>query len=120
MYLATAFHYMNVYPVISGVVSGTATSRSAITFGYPGANPVISANGTSNGIVWAHECTGDNNIAVLHAYDATNLTKELYNSTQAGTRDTIGTGVRFSMPIVANGKVYQATTSRLVVFGMLP
>jgi len=120
VYLATAFHYMNVYPVISGVVSGTATSRSAITFGYPGANPVISANGTSNGIVWAHECTGDNNIAVLHAYDATNLTKELYNSTQAGTRDTIGTGVRFSMPIVANGKVYQATTSRLVVFGMLP
>ena len=65
-------------------------SKSAANFGYPGATPSISANGTSNGIVWAVENNGST--GVLHAYDATNLATELYNSNQAAnSRDISGT-----------------------------
>jgi len=121
VYIATAYHYMNSYPITNGTISSTAKSSTAISWFYPGATPVISANGNSNGILWAHERTGDSNVAVLHAYDATNLKNEVYNSAMAANnRDTIGAGTRFSIPIVANGKVYLATTNRLVVFGLLP
>jgi len=121
VYVAPAYHYMNAYPMANGMVSGTSQSSSAITWFYPGATPVISANGGSNGIVWAHERTGDNNVGVLHAYDATNLKNELYNTNMApNNRDIIGTGTRFSIPLVANGKVYLATTSTVFAFGMLP
>ena len=77
----------------------------------------MSANGSVSGIVWAHENTGT---AVLHAYDATNLTRELYNSDQAAkARDNIGPATRFSIPTIANGKVYVATQTELDAFGLL-
>ena len=57
-----------------------AASASAASFAYPGTTPSISASGTANGIVWAVE---NKNPAVLHAYDARDLSHELYNSTQA-------------------------------------
>ena len=91
-------------------------SSSSTTFAYPGATPSISANGTSNAIVWATENT---NPAVLHAYDATNLSNELYNSNQAGTRDQFGAGNKFITPTIANGKVYVGTTNGVGVFGLL-
>jgi hypothetical protein len=77
----------------------------------------VSANGTSNGIVWAHENT---NPAVLHAYDATNLAHEIYNSNQAaGNRDQFGVGNKFITPMVADGKVFVGTTNAVAVFGLL-
>jgi hypothetical protein len=86
-----------------------AASKSATTFPYPGTTPSISANGTANGIVWAAE-NGSN--AVLHAYDATDLANELYNSDQAPSgRDNFGVGNKFFVPTVANGKVYVGTSS---------
>jgi hypothetical protein len=63
------------------------SSKTTNTFGYPGATPSVSANGTNNGIVWAAENTDP---AVLHAYDANDLSRELYNSSQAGSRDLPG------------------------------
>jgi len=79
--------------------------------------PSISANGTSNAILWAAENGGS---AVLHAYDATNLSHELYNSNQAaGGRDQFGTGNKFITPMITNGKVYVGTTNGLGVFGLL-
>ena len=92
-------------------VSATSTS-----FAYPGATPSISANGTSNAIVWATENTAP---AVLHAYDATDLSHELYNSNQAGARDQFGTGNKFITPTIANGKVYVGTTNGVGAFGLL-
>ncbi len=91
-------------------------SSTATTFAYPGATPSISANGTSNGIVWATENT---NPAVLHAYAANNLSNELYNSNQAGTRDQFGAGNKFITPTIANGEVFVGTTSGVGVFGLL-
>ena len=77
---------IKAFPVVSGKLAASPSSHSANTFGYPGTTPSISANGTSNGIVWVVENGGT---AVLHAYDATNLATELYNSNQAANdRDT--------------------------------
>jgi hypothetical protein len=91
-------------------------SATSTVFSYPGATPSISANGTSNAIVWATENT---NPAVLHAYDATDLSREFYNSNQAGTRDQFGTGNKFITPMIANGKVYVGTTNGVGAFGLL-
>jgi PQQ-like domain len=96
--------------------SGPAFQTSN-TFRYPGTTPSISANGTSNAIVWAVE---NNSTAVLHAYDANNL-HELYNSDQAsGSRDQFGAGNKFITPMIVNGKVYVGTTNSVGVFGLLP
>ena len=92
-------------------------SRSANTFPFPGTTPSISANGSSNGIVWAVENQGT---AVLHAYNANNVATELYNSNQAaGGRDQFGAGNKFIVPTIANGKVYVGTTNGVGVFGLL-
>ncbi len=93
-------------------------SRSVTSFTYPGTTPSISANGSSNGIVWAIEHSDPND--VLHAYNASNLAKELYNSSQAGNnRDQFGTASHFGTPTIVNGKVYVGTTSSVVAFGLL-
>ncbi len=91
-------------------------AQTGNSFGYPGAIPSISSNGSTNGIVWA---TQNSNPAVLHAYDATDL-HELYNSNQAaGSRDHFGAGNKYIAPTIASGKVYVATTSGVGVFGLL-
>jgi uncharacterized protein (TIGR03437 family) len=98
--------------------SFSLSSHSAITFPLFGATPSISANGSLNGIVWAVEGSAT---AVLHAYDANNLANELYSSNQAaGGRDHFGSGNKFIVPTIANGKVYIGTTNGVGVFGLLP
>jgi hypothetical protein len=98
-------------------LSGTPASKTATSFEYPSATPSISANGTSNAILWAVE---NSTPAVLHAYDATNLSNELYNSNQASSgRDQFGPGNKFITPTIANGKVYVGTTNSVVAFGLL-
>jgi hypothetical protein len=96
--------------------SATPSSSSPTAFPYPGTSPTISANGTANGIVWAHENGGT---AVLHAYAASNLGNELYNSSQAGSRDQFGAGNKFIAPMIADGQVFVGTQSGVVVFGLL-
>jgi hypothetical protein len=99
----------------SGVLSTSPVSQSSHQFGYTGTSS-ISANGSGNGILWTMEAGG----SVLHAYDATNLANELYNSKQAGSRDFFGSAIRFNPPTVANGKVYVAGQTEIAVFGLLP
>jgi hypothetical protein len=109
----------------------TATSSSSTTYGFPGATPSVSSSGTSNGIVWSQDnsqyCTPQSagcGPTVLHAYDAANLGTELWNS-----GSTAGNAVKFTVPTVANGKVYIATrgsdtgaggTGEVDVYGLLP
>jgi len=99
-------------------LSKAPVSKSKIGFHYPGSTPSVSANGASNGIVWTieHSLNPD----VLHAYDATNLAKELYNSNQATKRrDHFGIASHFGTPMIVNGKVYVGTENSVAVFGLL-
>jgi hypothetical protein len=117
IYYGDAGGTLKAFSVTNAKLATTPTSQSAITFAYPGASPVVSANGTSNAIVWAHE---NSTPAVLHAYDASNLAHELYNSNQAtGSRDQFGPGNKFIAPTVAGGKVFVGTTNTLAIFGLL-
>ena len=105
------------FSIANGKLSGTPIQTGA-SFTYPGVLPSVSANGTSNGIVWAIENTGN---AVLHAFAANDLTQELYNSNQASNgRDHFGSGNKFITPMIADGKVFAATTNSVAVFGLLP
>jgi len=106
---------VKAFPIVNGQLATFPSSRSGHTFGYPGATPSISASGTTNGIVWVVE---NSSPAVLHAYDATNLSNELYNSTQAsGGKDNFSSN-KFITPMVANGRVYVGTSSSVAVFGL--
>jgi hypothetical protein len=109
---------LKAFAISSAKLGATPQSQSATQFIYPGTAPSVSANGTANGIVWAHE---NANLAVLHAYDAANLAHEIYNSNQAaGNRDQFGTGNKYITPAVADGKVFVGTTNSVAVFGLLP
>jgi hypothetical protein len=115
VYYGASGDSIKAFPVVNARVASTPSSRSARTFSYPGATPGISASGTANAILWAVENT---NPAVLHAYDARDLTRELYNSNQAPSgRDTFGTGNKFITPTIVNGRVYVGTTNGVAVFG---
>jgi hypothetical protein len=123
--------------------SPSPASQSTQQFGFPDVTPSVSSQGSSNGIVWALDerlygyaslyaaggvdchvdpppaaCSGP---AILHAYDATNLANELWNTTQAANnRDHAGNAVKFVPPTVANGKVYVSTRTEIDVYGLLP
>src|SRR5216684_894147 len=118
VYYGAVGNAIKALPISNAKLAATASSKTGNAFPYPGATPSISANGTSNAIVWAVE---NSNPAVLHAYDAANLANELYNSSQAsGSRDQFGAGNKFITPMVVNGKVYVGTGSGVAVFGLLP
>jgi hypothetical protein len=117
VYYADINGSLKAFPITNAKLGNASPAQSTIQFPYPGSSPVVSANGTANAIVWAHE---NNNPAVLHAYDATNLTHELYNSNQAaGNRDQLGPGNKFITPAVADGKVFVGTQNSVAVFGVL-
>ncbi|MBS0581153.1 MAG: fibronectin type III domain-containing protein [Proteobacteria bacterium] len=111
-----------VFPMANGLLATTPSSQTVPTFGYPGGEPVISAASPSatSAVLWAIERNSASNTAILHAFDATNLATELYNSAQAANnRDTAAAPVKFAVPTVANGKVFVATQSELDVYGLL-
>jgi len=117
VYYGSVGNPIQAFTITNAKLSSGATAHTANSFGYPGATPGISANGASNGIIWAVE---NSNPAVLHAYDASTL-NELYNSNQASSgRDQFGSGNKFITPTIVNGKVFVGTTNGVAVFGLLP
>jgi len=108
---------IKAFPVSAAKLATTPSSRTSHTFGYPGATPSISANGTTNGILWVVENGGT---GVLHAYDATNLATELYNSNQAANNRDHFSGNKYITAMIANGKVYVGTPNSVAAFGLLP
>ncbi len=116
LYVGPVGDTLQSFAFTNAKLATSASSKSAIIFGYPGTTPAISATGKTGGIVWASQNT---NPAVLHAYDANNLATELYNSNQApNERDHFGIGNKFIVPTIANGKVYVGTTTEVGVFGL--
>src|SRR3984957_5965928 len=116
VYFAAVTAPLQAFAVSNGQLSSSYTMISSNHFPYPGATPSISANGSDSAILWAVE---NGTIAVLHAYDANNLSAELYNSNLMPTRDQFA-GNKFIVPTVANGKVYVGTTTGVAGFGLLP
>jgi hypothetical protein len=117
LYYGSVGSPIQAFPFTNAKLSTSATAQTANSFGYPGATPSISANGTSNGILWAVENASP---AVLHAYNAATL-NELYDSSQAsGGRDQFGSGNKFMTPMIVNGKVFVGTSNGVAVFGLLP
>jgi hypothetical protein len=119
---------LKAFQLSNGLLSPGPISQSSVTFAGKGCSFAISANGGTNGIVWA---VADNypRVGVLFAYDASNLANELYDSSQAGSRDTLGNAQKFSIPLVANGKVFvvsgappggDSSQSILKAYGLVP
>jgi Immunoglobulin domain/Immunoglobulin I-set domain len=117
VYYGAVNDVVKAFHISSGRLSTSPSSQGAHQFGYPGTAPSISASGSSNGIVWAVENASP---AVLHAYDATNVGNELYNSNQASNGRDNFSGNKYITPVVVNGKVYVATPNSVVAFGLLP
>jgi hypothetical protein len=110
---------LTAYPLTNGLIPKTPTSQSTYLFGYPAPTPVISANGSGNGIVWALDQA---TTYTLLAFDATNLASQLYSSTTNPSRDGLGAlpgAVSFDHPIVANGKVYVGGLNTFSIYGLL-
>lgn len=107
---------LKAFNLSGGLLSAGPTQATSQSFGYPGATPSVSANGSTDGIVWVVQ---NGPTAVLRAFAAGDLGTELYDSSQAGMRDQLGPGVKFAVPTIVNGKVYVATQTGLAVFGLL-
>jgi hypothetical protein len=106
------------FQITNGKLGTNPVSQSSTSFGFPGATPVISANGTNDAVVWVIQSDGyPGGDGILHAYNAYNLAEELYNSTMAGTRDVPGGAIKFTVPTVVNGKVYVGADGELSVYG---
>lgn len=108
---------LKAFPITNAKLATLPASQSPTNFAYPGTTPSISANGATNGIVWAVENGGT---GVLHAYDATNVGKEFYNSNQASTARDHFADNKFITPMIANGRAYVGTPTSVAVFGLLP
>ncbi|MDQ2711234.1 MAG: RICIN domain-containing protein [Acidobacteriota bacterium] len=117
VYFGSVGSQLRAFGISAARLSNSPTSATANSFGYPGVTPSISASGTQNAILWAVE---NSNPAVLHAYDATDLATEFYNSNQANSgRDQFGPGNKYIVPTIANGKVFVGTANSVAVFGLL-
>jgi len=119
LYLVAMNDVLKTFSVTNGLLSSTPVAKASSVFGFPGATPSISSNASTNGIVWAIQ-NNSGSPAVLRAFDAGNIAVELYNSNQAGTRDTPDATTSFALPTIANGKVYIAGKTALTVYGLLP
>ena len=109
------------FPISNGAIATVSNSTSSNTFPYRGATPAISASGTTNGIVWVADITAyqTNDALILDAYDAANLSTILYSSPISGS-GAAAIASKFTVPTVANGKVYVGGQYAFTVFGLLP
>jgi hypothetical protein len=117
VYFCPVSGHVQYFLLNNGLLSTTPDSQSSETFGYPGGTMAVSANGSSDGILWAMQRNGTTAPGVLYAYDANNLGTVLYNSNAAGARDVMDYASKFTIPVIANGKVFVATATQLNVFG---
>ena len=121
VYFGCSLSKMVALQLKNGALASTGiTSQTSTTFMNTGAVPSVSANGKTNGIVWALQGVGKLGTVpgILHAYDANNLAVELYNSSTTNGRDTIDTSTKFSTPTVANGRVFVGGAGSFSTFGL--
>ena len=125
IYYQSSGDVMKAFLITNGVISSSPVSRSTVTLGGLGYAPVISANGTNNAIAWVIDASAYNNAnsdtssgsAVLRAFNATNLSQQLYNSNLKASDNAPGT-VKYPVPTIANGKVFVAGDLGVAVYGI--
>ena len=121
VFFAGSETFLQDYTVVRGLLKLKATATTK--FLDSGATPIISANGSKDGIAWAASSKNWNEPpgrrAVLYAFDAADVRRELYNSEQNSQRDRAGVALRFAMPLIVNGKVYLGSKSKVDVYGLL-
>jgi len=129
VYVISVFDTMKAFRFdpSTGLLSGAPVSQTTQVFQYPPPFLSVSSNGLRDAIVWAldtdtytHRSNSTGQPAVLRAFDARDLSRELYNSNQNFSRDKAGRAVKFAVPTVVNGKVYVGTQDELAVYGLLP
>ncbi len=121
VYIGSVGSNLRAFHLTNGQLTQTSVSNTVFQGnGQQGRGPipVVSANGASQGIVWTVEYLL-NNTETLHAYDATNLAHELYNTQQNAARDSLGAGAVFAVPTVIDGRVYVVAVNQLNVYGLL-
>jgi hypothetical protein len=121
LYVLSDSDALREFEVKDGRLSPKA--RSVNTFAGVSATPIVSANGSKDGVVWLLRSKGWNSpgrSAVLYAYDATDVGHELYDSEQNVGRDRAGPALRFNIPVVVNGHVYVGAQQEIDVYGLLP
>jgi hypothetical protein len=106
------------------VKDGKLSPKAATSNTFPGvsATPIVSANGSKDGVVWilrSKVWNGFDQTAVLYAYDASDVGHELYTSDQNAGRDRAGLALRFNIPTVVNGHVYVGAKHEVDVYGLL-
>jgi len=109
------------FRISNGSMATPQFAVSSNQFPPRGATPSVSANGNTNGVVWVLDLSGwpSNGNAILYAYDAANVSNMLFSSPSSGT-GAAGPAVKFTVPTIANGKVYVGGQSTFVVYGLLP
>jgi uncharacterized repeat protein (TIGR03806 family) len=110
---------LKAYAISNAYITPTPASMTGTSFSGFGTTPSVSADGTGNAIVWTIQSDGavDHTPAILHAYNATNLAIELYNSSQLPGRDNPGNAVKMTVPTIADGKVFVGAQYDLAIFG---
>jgi len=105
----------------NGLMSNSPIASGQFVANVHGATVSISSNGSNNGVAWEIDNSNfsSNGAAVLRAYDANDVANELYDSTQAGSRDTAGLALKFTVPTIADGKVFVGTQNELDIYGLL-
>ncbi len=120
VYFQGADDRLRCYALQGGALSTAPVSMSSVFMGFPGASPVVSADGTGGGVVWALQ-TDDfaaGGPAILHAFDALDLADEIWRSDAAGRRDEAGPAVKFAVPVVAEGRVFVGAGGRVTAYGL--
>ncbi len=123
--------HIKAFSLTNGQLSTTPVSQSPESFNFPGENMSVSSNGTTpgTGILWViapgSSCPvldhcNPSGAGTLRAYDANNISNELYSSSQNSARDGLSSFVKFTVPVVANGEVFVGTGNSLDIFGLNP
>ena len=119
---------LRAYSLVDGEFSEPPTSETAAVYGFPATSPAVSSNGMTDAIVWTLETSTNGSglppgntlgPAILRAYDATDLAHVLFES-NATSANTCGDAVKFTVPTVANGKVYVGGYDQVTVYALLP
>jgi uncharacterized repeat protein (TIGR03806 family) len=120
LYYCVGGDFLRAFTITNAFINPAPQAVSPSSFWWPGATPSVSANGTNSGIVWAvdsgHYAGGG--AAILRAFNATNVAVELYNTSQTGGPDVPGAAVKYSVPTVANGRVYLGVEYGFSVYGL--